>query len=204
MRAKRTAAALYARVSTKDRQETENQLQQLRQFARCQHWIISGEYVDKASGATDERAEFRRLFEDAARGQFDVVLFWSLDRFSREGARRTLEHLNRLETHGVRFRSYTQEFFDTAGPFREALISILAALAQQERNQLRERVTAGMERARRAGVLLGRRPRAIDAQVLKSLQNEGLSLSAIAAKTGISKATVFRRIEAYERSQIQQ
>jgi len=79
--------ALYARVSTRDKgQETENQLRQLRDFAIHSGWTIVAEYIDHESGKVSDRAEFQRMFEDASRRQFDVLLFWSLDRLSREGA----------------------------------------------------------------------------------------------------------------------
>src|SRR5438045_1138757 len=97
MRPTATRVALYARVSTKDkRQDTANQLDQLRQFAATQNWTVTHEYVDRATGKHSDREQFQRLFQDASQRKFDVVLFWSLDRFSREGVRETLNHLERL------------------------------------------------------------------------------------------------------------
>src|SRR5580700_7209014 len=94
--------AIYARVSTKDKgQDTENQLAQLREFAAKQGWTVFREYVDRESGAKSDRLEFRQMFEDAGRRRFDMLLFWSLDRLSREGVLETLQHLNRLTTCGV-------------------------------------------------------------------------------------------------------
>src|SRR5215813_9849461 len=104
----RMRAALYARVSTKDKgQDTENQLVQLRQFAASQNWTVVHEFVDRASGKRGDRAEFQKLFADASQRKFDVVLFWSLDRFSREGVLETLQHLQRLSSYGVNWRSFT-------------------------------------------------------------------------------------------------
>src|SRR5436190_19273892 len=118
-------AAIYARVSTDDgRQDTENQLGQLRQFAASQDWEIVSEYVDHESGKAD-RTEFSRLFEEAAMRRFDVVLFWALDRFTREGALETLQHLDRLSKYGVGFRSYSEPYLDSCGIFKEAVIAIL-------------------------------------------------------------------------------
>lgn len=83
--------AVYARVSTADgRQETENQLGELRRFAESSGWEIVGEYVDHESGSKADRPEFRRLFADAARRQFDILLIWSLDRLSRAGVGQNL------------------------------------------------------------------------------------------------------------------
>src|SRR5215472_5891791 len=94
--------SLYARVSKRDsKQDTENQLAQLREFARAQNWTIVHEYVDRATGKHSDREQFQRLFENASKRKFDLVLFWSLDRFSREGVRETLDHLERLSSSGV-------------------------------------------------------------------------------------------------------
>src|SRR5215467_13267781 len=84
-----STAALYARVSTRDKQETENQLMQLREFAAKQGWKTL-EYIDRVTGKHSDRERFQQLFQDASQRKFDVVLFWSLDRFSREGVRETL------------------------------------------------------------------------------------------------------------------
>jgi len=79
-------AAMYARVSTKDgRQDTENQLRQLRDFAATQGWPVVHEYVDRATGKRSDREQFQKMFEGASRREFDVLLFWSLDRLSRGG-----------------------------------------------------------------------------------------------------------------------
>jgi DNA invertase Pin-like site-specific DNA recombinase len=103
--------ALYARVSTKDgRQDTANQLEQLRNFCAAQNWSIVQEYVDKATGKRSDREQFRQLFAAASRRQFDLVLFWSLDRFSREGVLETLNHLQRLQSYGVGYKSFTEQY----------------------------------------------------------------------------------------------
>jgi hypothetical protein len=92
--------ALYLRVST-DKQETENQAIQLREFAAKHGWEIIGEYCDYESGAKADRVAFKQMFADASKRKFDMVLFWALDRFSREGVLPTLQHLNQLESYGV-------------------------------------------------------------------------------------------------------
>ena len=147
--------AIYARVST-DKQDNENQLVQLREFAAKQGWTVFGEYVDRESGAKSDRVEFQRMFADASKRKFDLVLFWALDRLSREGVLQTLQHLNRLENHGVGFRSFTEQYFDSCGIFREAVISIMATLAKQERVRRSERTKAGLAIARAKGRRLGR------------------------------------------------
>ena len=144
--------ALYARVSKKDgKQDTETQLRQLRQFAATQGWQITAEYVDRASGKRSDREQFQKMFAAASRREFDVLLFWSLDRLSREGVVETLNHLQRLTSYGVNYRSFTEQYLDSTGIFKEAVIGILAAVAKQERVRLSERTLAGLERARAQG-----------------------------------------------------
>jgi DNA invertase Pin-like site-specific DNA recombinase len=149
--------AIYSRVST-DKQDTLNQLDQLRAFAQTQGWNVVREYVDVASGKNGDREQFQALFAAASRRQFDLVLFWSLDRFSREGVFETLQHLQRLTAYGVGYRSFTEQYLDSCGLFKDAVISILAVIAKQERVRLSERTLAGLSRARAQG-RVGGRPR---------------------------------------------
>jgi len=189
-------AALYARVSTKGKgQDTENQLAQLRQFAAMQDWTVVHEYVDRATGKHSDRDQFQRVFQDASKRQFDIVLFWSLDRFSREGVRETLNHLERLTSYGVGWRSFTEQYLDSCGIFKDAVLAILAVIAKQERVRLSERTLAGLARARNQG-RIGGRPRVVcDHGRVERLHAAGLSLSAIAAKVGASKSSVHRMIQ---------
>jgi DNA invertase Pin-like site-specific DNA recombinase len=189
--------ALYARVSTRDKgQDTENQLAQLREFCRRQDWTITHEYVDHVSGKRgDNRPEFQQMFADAAQRKFDLVLFWALDRLSREGVVATLNYLTRLGSTGVGWKSFTEQYLDSCGIFRDAVLAILAAVANQERVRLSERTIAGLEIARKAG-RVGGRPRAIFSRdkVVK-LRAEGQSLAQIAEAVGISKTAVARALK---------
>jgi DNA invertase Pin-like site-specific DNA recombinase len=187
--------ALYARVSTKDkRQDTENQLTQLRQFTVTQGWAVAAEYVDRATGKHSDREQFQRLFEDASQRKFDLVLFWSLDRFSREGVRETLNHLERLTSYGVAYRSFTEQYLDSCGLFKDAVLAILAVIAKQERVRLSERTIAGLEKARKAG-RIGGRPRVVcDRHKVERLREAGFSLSAIARKVKVSKSSIHRML----------
>ena len=185
--------ALYAKVSTKDKgQDTENQLVQLREFAAKQGWIVSCEYVDRESGAKSDRAEFQRLFEDASRRKFDLLLFWALDRLSREGVLETLQHLNRLTSYGVAFRSFTEQYFDSCGIFKDAVIAIMATLAKQERVRLSERTKAGLAIARSKGRLIGRPRLKVQSSEIARLKASGLSLRAIGRQLGVSEGSVRR------------
>lgn len=192
--------ALYGRVSTKDgRQDAENQLHQLRAFAKTQGWKIVAEYTDKMSGSRADRQQFKAMFEAASKREFDILLFWSLDRLSREGTVETLNHLQRLTHYGVHWRSYTEQYLDSTGIFREAVIGILAAVAKQERIRISERTKAGLERARRQGRTLGR-PR-VDAderltEKVIRMRRAGKSIRDIAEATGASRSSVQRLIAA--------
>ena len=162
-----TRVALYTRVST-DRQEAENQRRQLRTFVDGHEgWKLVEEYRDEESGATGSRARFQALFEDAHQQKFEVLVFWALDRFSREGTRATINYLHELESYGVGFVSYTERYLDSTGIFRDALIGLLAALVGRPRLDDRTR----------------RQVRALRAQ------NPDMSIRAIAFRPG---AGIFR------------
>ncbi|MBU6122596.1 recombinase family protein [Hymenobacter siberiensis] len=184
--------AIYARVSTRDKgQTTENQLPDLRRYAEVQGWSIYKEYSEEESGGTAKRSQFQQLFADAHQRRFDLVLFWSLDRFSREGALPTLQHLNQLEQWGVGYKSFTEQYLDSTGLFKDAIVSILATLGKQERVRLSERTKAGLARTRAKGTILGRR--AIDPRVVEQIRNlgaQGKSERAIASALGVSKGAV--------------
>ncbi len=189
--------ALYARVSTKDgRQETENQLIALREFSAKAGLEIVAEYVDHESGGHSRRPHFQRLFLDAKAHKFDIVMFWSLDRFSREGALETLQHLQRLTECGVEWRSHTEPYLESCGVFRDAVLAILAVIAKQERIRRSERASAAIARLRREGKTdhIGRKRLLIGAkrETVRQLHAEGLSLRQIAAKVHVSPMTVQR------------
>lgn len=187
--------AIYTRVST-DKQETENQALQLREFASRQGWHIVTEYVDYESGGKNDRAEFQRMFADASRRKFDLLLFWALDRLSREGVLETLQHLNRLTSYGVAWRSFTEQFFDSCGPFRDAVIAIMATLAKQERVKRSERTRAGLARVKAAGKTLGR-PKVLNGQhaaEIARLRSQGHSWRAVAQSAGVSVRSARRAV----------
>jgi DNA invertase Pin-like site-specific DNA recombinase len=195
-----TNAAIYARVSTKNgRQDTENQLRQLRVFAGTQGWAVAHEYIDRASGKRGDREQFQKMFSAASKREFDILLFWSLDRLSREGTVETLNHLTRLTSYGVNYRSFTEQYLDSTGIFKEAVIGILAAVAKQERVRLSERTIAGLERAKAQG-RVGGRPKTEDAEPklaakIGRLCSQGHSIRTISAEVGKSPNTVMRLLK---------
>lgn len=147
--------AVYVRVST-DKQESENQLIELREYCRSSDYQIFHEYVDIISGKEDKRPNWDRLFLDAHRKKFDIVLFWDLSRFSRSGTLYTLQKLRELENLGIGYISYREPYLNTVGQFKDVVISILSTVAKIEREQISERTKAGLKRAKLNGVILGR------------------------------------------------
>jgi DNA invertase Pin-like site-specific DNA recombinase len=143
--------AIYARVSTDDKgQDPENQLAQLRAWCSSAGHEIVREYVEVESGrkSAEKRKQFAALFEDASRRKFDCLLFWALDRFSREGMVPTIMHLQRLSSYGVSFHSYTEAHLATDNE--------LASLAKVAAAKISERTRAGMARAKASGKAIGR------------------------------------------------
>ena len=187
-----TTVALYARVSTKDKgQSTENQLPELRRFAQAHGYTVYKEYVEQESGGTGKRSEFQALFTYAHQRRFDLVLFRNLDHFSREGALPTLQYLNQLQGWGVGYKSLTEQYLDSVRLFQEAIISLLATLAKQERVRLSERTKAGMARRRAEGAQMGPPAKsAIVVEQIQQLKYSGLSNYAVAKQLGISASTV--------------
>jgi DNA invertase Pin-like site-specific DNA recombinase len=158
-------AAIYARVSTSDgRQDTLNQLNELRRYADTQGWDIVCEYIDQESGGKPDRVQFRRMFEAAAQHRFGLVLVWALDRLTREGIAETFQYIRRLTAHGIQFVSFTEEHFRTTGPAGELMIAVAAWIAKTERTRISERVRAGLSRAKAQGTRSGKpagRPKVI-------------------------------------------
>jgi DNA invertase Pin-like site-specific DNA recombinase len=152
--------AIYARVSTDDKgQDPENQLRQLRVWCESAGHELVREFIDHESGRKGAavRKQFAALFEDAHKRKFDCVLFWALDRFSREGMVPTIMHLQRLSACGVGFHSYTEAHLATDNELvRNILLATLASLAKQEAQKISERTRAGMARAKAQGKHIGR------------------------------------------------
>jgi DNA invertase Pin-like site-specific DNA recombinase len=188
---------LYARVSTTGKgQATDNQLIQLREFSQNQHWVVIQEYEDDDSGGKADRTEFQLMLRDAVARKFDVLLFWSLDRLTPEGTLATLKYLELIESYGVRWRSLTEPWIDSAGPFRDVIISLLASLAKQERVRISERAQAGLMRAKqygtRSGRSIGRPPAVFRRDQAIGLRAQGLSWRKIAKAIGTSATTARR------------
>jgi DNA invertase Pin-like site-specific DNA recombinase len=185
-------AALYMRVSSVD-QHPETQLYDLRALAQQRGFQIVAEYTDKISGTKARRPGLGDLLQDARRGRFQVVLVWASDRIARS-VRHFLEVLDELNHLGIEFVSF-RENLDTSGPLGRAVVIIIGAIAELERNLIIERVRAGMRRARLEGRHIGRRPLDIDRAAVLQERADGQSLSQIAKSFQISRATVSRLIK---------
>jgi putative DNA-invertase from lambdoid prophage Rac len=188
---------IYARCSTKD-QETDNQVRQLKEYAQAQSWCVVDTIIDVGSGSKgrDERAGLDKVFKLAHQKKFDLLLFWALDRFSREGSRKTIGYLTQLESYGVGFHSFSEPYLSTLGIFSDSIIALLSALAKQERIRISERTKAGLERTRNNGTRLGR-PRTSDEKLRQALalRSEGLSFSQIGERLGVTRTRAFQLVK---------
>ena len=191
---------IYARVSTKD-QSCALQVRDLKAYCAARKFTIFCEYIDVGeSGAKNSRPELNNLMADARKRKFDSVVVWRFDRFARS-TKHLLLALEEFRSLGIQFISY-QENIDTTSPLGQALFTIVSAVAQLERDLIRERVNAGIRHARACGKQLGRPRRIVDGEELVRLQAEGASLRQIAKKLGIGYGTVRLRIRSAEISDL--
>ncbi len=194
--------AIYVRVSTREKgQDIENQLLQLKKYCIEKNWQIYKIYKDEESGQKDRknRSDFNQMFKDARSRKFKIVLFWALDRFSREGPYKTFKYLKELDNYGVKFISYTEEYLNTENELiGEILISIISTLAKYESKRISERTKAGLERAKNQYEEKGKkmptkalsdRPARKDLHILVLLK-DNMPLKRIAKKLDISINTV--------------
>jgi len=184
--------AIYARVSTKD-QSCELQLRDLRTYCAARRFDPAREYVDVGqSGAKDSRPALNELMEDARKRQFDAIVVWRFDRFARS-TKHLLLALEEFRSLGIQFISY-QENMDTSSPLGQALFTIVSAVAQLERDLIRERVSAGIRNARANGKNFGRPERKVDREQILKLRAKNYSLRQIAAELGVGYGTVRQRL----------
>jgi DNA invertase Pin-like site-specific DNA recombinase len=184
--------AIYARVSTRD-QSCDLQIRDLRAYCQARGFELVREYVDTGqSGAKDSRPELNKLMDDARKRQFDAIVVWRFDRFARS-TKHLLTALEEFRSLGIQFISY-QENVDTTTPLGQALFTIVSAVAQLERELIRERVSAGIRNARANGKKLGRPKSLVDRERILELRAEGKSLQQIATCLGIGYGTVRSRL----------
>ena len=190
--------AIYARVSTKD-QSCDLQIHDLKTYCAARKLTVFREYIDVGeSGAKNSRPQLNNLMADARKRKFDAIVVWRFDRFARS-TKHLLLALEEFRSLGIQFISY-QENIDTTSPLGQALFTIVSAVAQLERDLIRERVSAGIRHARACGKQLGRPRRIVDQDELIRLKAEGASLREIAKKLGIGYGTVRVRMRNSETS----
>ena len=186
-------AALYVRVSSRDRQTVKNQLEPLQAEAARRQWDVVGVYQDEVSGASRSRPGLSALLAQVAAKQVDVVAVWRFDRWARSTSH-LIESLDQLERAGVDFVSLTESVDTTTGIGR-FFFTLLAAVGELERDILTERVRAGLDRARAEGVRLGRPPVHVDTDAARMLLSQGLSLRHVAQSLNISRRVLTRRLK---------
>jgi len=184
---KRTA--IYARVSTGD-QHLETQLLDLRELSKQHGCEIVREYTDVISGSKAKRPGLDQLMADARRHRFDVVFVVAFDRVARS-VRHFLEVLDELAHLSIEFVSL-RENIDTGGPLGRAIVVIVGAIAELEKSLIVERVRAGMRRAKLEGRRIGRTPLNIDRKQVVADRRSGMSLTEVAKKHHVSRASVCR------------
>ena len=186
---------IYSRIS-KDSSDNTNQLIILREYCKKMDYTVYKEYVDIVSGAKENRPQFQEMMKDASKRKFDMVLFFALDRLTREGTRKTIQYLQLLDDYNVSYKSYTEQYIDSSGIFKDVLIALLSTLAQQERVRISERVKAGLERSKRMG-RVGGRPNLDGDKIRKinKMKSDGMSIVAISKKLKISRKTIYQYLE---------
>jgi DNA invertase Pin-like site-specific DNA recombinase len=189
--------AVYARVSTVNGQNPEMQLAEIREYASRRGWAIEGEYIDLGvSGSKESRPELNRMLKDAHARRFDAVVVWKLDRLGR-----SLKHLvttiQDLSDYGVSFVSL-RDNLDLSTASGRLMLHIIGAMAEFERELIRERVAAGIQAARRRGKRIGRPLSGIDPRKVEALRLAGIPWREISKQMGVGVGTVVR---AHERIQ---
>lgn len=180
--------AIYVRVSTED-QTTLNQELQLMDYCKLKGFDVTHVYSESISGTRSDREQLKQMFVDAKLKRFDMLLFWSLDRLTREGAGKTFEYLNQLERYGVQWCSFSEDWMNSAGPFKTVIISLLSTLAKMEREKISQRTKAGLQRVKQNGVKLGR-SKSIDRDSVKELKQNGMSNRSIARVLNVSSTAI--------------
>ena len=192
-------AAIYTRISTGD-QHAETQLYDLRELAKQRRFDIVHEYSDIISGAKSKRPGLDQLLADARRHRFDVVLVAAFDRVARN-VRHFLEVLDELNHLGIEFVSL-RENIDTGGALGRAMVVIVGAIAELEKSLILERVKAGMRRARLEGRRIGRAPLNVDRAAIVRDRISGMSLTEVARRYRVSRATVVRLVRDAKRPEM--
>ncbi len=194
---KKKSVAIYARVST-DKQKVDMQLQELHDFIKRSGWPLHKKYIDHGyTGANTKRPNFSKMMIDAKQRKFDILVVWKLDRLSRS-LKDLINTLDELGHMGIDFISYDNHL-DTSTPTGKLVFQIIGAVAEFEKDIIRERVKAGLNNAKRKGKQLGRPtiPEYVFDQA-KELREQGLSFRTIEKKLGLGGGTIRKKISHYK------
>jgi DNA invertase Pin-like site-specific DNA recombinase len=182
---------IYARVS-KETSDNTNQLLILRDYCQKMNYEIYDEYVDIVSGGSPNRPEFNRMMQDASKRKFNMLLFFALDRLTREGTRKTIYYLQVLEDYDIAYKSYTEQYLDSTGIFKDVIISLLSTLAKQEKIRISERVKAGLDKSRLQGRIGGRPTLDVSKiEKIRDMKSSGMSIMAISKQLKVSRGTIY-------------
>ena len=184
--------AIYCRVSTLD-QTVDNQLIELRDHCSKMGWEITKEYSDEGLSGTlsrDKRPAFNEMIKDAYRKRFDLVVCWDISRIGRS-MKELVMFLSDMKDRDIGICSVRQGF-DTSTTMGEMMFQFVGILSAWEREMIRERTIAGLERAKSEGKTLGRKKVINDEITTKiiELRNAKKSIRAIASVVGVSRGTV--------------
>ncbi len=194
-------AAIYARVSTRKRkerngemvyqQDPETQLKPCREYCQRMEWGYQ-KYFDRESGSKADREMLNQLMEDARLKKFDVLIFYKLDRLARS-VKQLIELFDFLDSKNIDIVSI-KDPIDTTTPSGKLIFHIMAAISEFERELTRQRVIDGIDRAREEGKNIGRKPVKLNLEIAKEMKKQGYSYEKISEKLGVSKATVYLKL----------
>ena len=192
--------ALYARVSTVE-QRVQSQVYDLRQLAQQRGFEVVAEYIDEGiSGTKARRPGLDALMTDARKRKFSVVLVAAFDRMARS-TKHFLQVIDEFDSLGIEFVS-RRENVDTSGPMGRLFLTLIGSIAELESELIRERIRAGMRRRRLEGYRLGRQPLDVDREAIVADRLSGMSLTKVAKKFAVSRASVIRFTRDFQRREL--
>jgi DNA invertase Pin-like site-specific DNA recombinase len=183
-----TRIAIYSRIGNERSKDTEHQLAEMRRQVLSKYPSVDL-FVDREDKIS-HFPELRRLFQSAARREFDVVLVWALDRIMSESVDEVFEHIRKLRRCGIQFVSYTEEHFRSGGPAGALMIQIPDWIAQQQSILISERTKVTLAMARAAGKPLGRPRKAVPLADAAADRGSGMSWRQLEQKYGIPQSTL--------------
>ena len=192
------SVALYCRVSTSS-QTCENQFQELRAVAQKNNWTVVSEFSDSGiSGAKgrEQRPQFDELLKKATQRKFDLIMVWSIDRIGRS-IQHLVSFMTEIQSMGVDLYVH-QQSLDTTTSAGRMIFGIFSSLAEYERELMRERINAGLRRAKAQGTKLGRPSKMNDAvrTSVKMLREKGIGIKEISKKLEIGIGTIYSVLRA--------